>query len=129
MTSSLTNIPICLFCNCPSSCSLGQGDLILIHSPSHQSQSIINSRPRTLENIPNEKRNNFILETGKIIVPVDSELFNIGFQSSSDVILNGNFWVHERCAKWSLGSAEKINDYDLIRTTIIDAIKQVNKNK
>ncbi|CAF5117005.1 unnamed protein product [Rotaria magnacalcarata] len=124
--TSLTNIPICLFCNCPSSCSLGQGDLILIRSSSDESQSIITSTPRTLEDIPNEKRNNFILETGKIIVPVDSELFNVGFQLSSDVILNGNFWVHEGCVKWSLNNEGKINDYDLIRTTITNAIKQVN---
>ncbi|CAF2074249.1 unnamed protein product [Rotaria magnacalcarata] len=122
--TSLTNIPICLFCNCPSSCSLGQGDLILIRSSSDESQSIITSTPRTLEDIPNEKRNNFILETGKIIVPVDSELFNVGFQLSSDVILNGNFWVHEGCVKWSLNNEGKINDYDLIRTTITNAIKQ-----
>ncbi|CAF4725726.1 unnamed protein product, partial [Rotaria magnacalcarata] len=51
--TSLTNIPICLFCNCPSSCSLGQGDLILIRSSSDESQSIITSTPRTLEDIPN----------------------------------------------------------------------------
>ncbi len=76
--------------------------------------------------IPIEKRNNFILETGKIIVPVDSELFNVGFQSSSDVLPNGNFWVHERCIKWSLGNSEKINDYDLIRTTVINAGKEVD---
>lgn len=75
--------------------------------------------------IPIEKRNNFILETGKIIVPVDSELFNIGFQSSSDVLLNGNFWVHERCIKWSLGDLDKLNDYDLIRTTVLNASKDV----
>jgi hypothetical protein len=75
--------------------------------------------------IPIEKRNNFILETGKIIVPVDSELFNVGFQSSSDVLLNGNFWVHERCIKWSLADSEKINDYDLIRTTVLNAAKEV----
>ena len=76
--------------------------------------------------IPIEKRNNFVLETGKIIVPVDSELFNVGFQSSSDVILGGSFWVHDRCVKWSLANAEKINDHDLIRTTVINAIKEVN---
>jgi len=75
--------------------------------------------------IPIEKRNNFILETGKITVPVDSELFNVGFQSSSDVLSNGNFWVHERCIKWSLGDSEKINNYDLIRTTILNAAKEV----
>jgi hypothetical protein len=65
------------------------------------------------------------LETGKIIVPVDSELFSVGFQSLADVLPNGDFWVHERCVKWSLGDGDKINDHDLIRTTVINTANQV----
>lgn len=57
---------------------------------------------------------------------MDSELFNVGFQSSSDVLPNGDFWVHERCAKWSLVDGDKINDQDLIRTIVINAAKQVD---
>jgi hypothetical protein len=76
--------------------------------------------------IPIEKRNNFILETGKIIVPVDSELFNVGFQSSSIPVPNGDFWVHERCLKWSLTDGDKINDHEFIRTIVINATKQVD---
>ena len=69
-----------------------------------------------------EKRQNFILETGKIIVPVDSELFNIGFQSSSDIQPNGKFWVHERCLKWSLGhDSDKLTDYNFIQTLALNA--------
>ena len=68
------------------------------------------------------------METGKIIVPVDSELFSVGFQSPSDVQINGNFWVHERCLKWSLIDGDKINDQNHIRTTVINATNQVEIN-
>lgn len=64
------------------------------------------------------------METGKIIVPVDSELFNVGFQSSIDVIPSGNLWVHERCLKWSLRDPEKLTNYDLIRSTILNAANE-----
>ena len=113
MTS--TSNSVCLLCNCPSSCSLGQGDLIIIQSPTNQSQSITNSTCRTLDDIPQDKRHNFILETGKILVPVDSELFNVGFPNSFDV--SGNLTVHERCLKWSLGNEfeAKARDYQFVQ--------------
>ncbi|CAF4061477.1 unnamed protein product, partial [Rotaria sp. Silwood1] len=54
-------------------------------------------------NIPGEKQNIFILETGnndnKIVVSVDEEFFNIRFQSSSNINPYGEFSVHERCIK------------------------------
>jgi len=122
MTS--TSNSVCLLCNCPSSCSLGQGDLIIIQSPTNQSQSITNSTCRTLDDIPQDKRHNFILETGKILVPVDSELFNVGFPNSFDV--SGNLTVHERCLKWSLGNEfeAKARDYQFVQSLIVNASKQ-----
>ena len=66
-----------------------------------------------------------MLETGTITVPVDAELFNVGFQASIDVLPDGDFWVHERCMKWSLPDGEDSHDYDLIRTTVVKAAKQV----
>ena len=65
------------------------------------------------------------METGKTLVPVDSELFNVGFASSSDVSIDGNLWLHERCLKWSIPNLDTPYDYDLIRTSIFTAAKEV----
>ena len=86
--------------------------------------SIVNHNSR---DIPTEKRNNFILETGKIIVPVDAELFNIGFSSSIDLPIDGNIWVHERCLRWSSTSTDRLNDYEFVRTLVFDALKEVEE--
>ena len=75
--------------------------------------------------IPAEKRDHFLLETGKVLVPVDSELFNVGFASSSDVSIDGNLWLHERCLKWSIPNLDTPYDYDLIRTSVLNAAKEV----
>ena len=70
-----------------------------------------------------------MLETGTITVPVDAELFNVGFQASIDVLPDGDFWVHERCMKWSLAEGEDSHDYDLTRAIVVKAAKQVGTQR
>lgn len=82
-----------------------------------------------LRDIPIDKRANFVLETGKFIAPVDSELFSVGFQSSSDVQTDGNLWIHERCLKWALADGEKHPDYELVRTAVLNAAQQVSNHE
>jgi hypothetical protein len=66
------------------------------------------------------------LETGKIVVPVDAELFNVGFSSSSnDLHLTGSLSLHDRCLKWSIDEPAKVQDYEYVCSIVSNAAKRV----